>query len=116
MGNTEGSSSSSSPSQSIKSRYEYGFEYNGKRYAWSQDQLDRSRVNVGNVNRLRNLLCKLQRGEKVTVVALGASVTDGNGLKIQEHKKMPTFANRMEWSLNEAYPLKKEGEKHKYLI
>lgn len=94
-------------------KYNWGWEYDGHRVELSRDMLDRSRVNVGNVGRLRKLLCRLNSGLPLTVVALGASVTDGNGLdetKGQAHK--PTFAHELDIWLKKKFPTEKAHKVH----
>ena len=53
--------------------------------AWYQEMLVRSQMNLGNNLRLKKVIERAQAGEKVTIAAIGGSITEGAGAaKYQE--------------------------------
>lgn len=81
----------------------YGWQYGNTKVGLTLDMFLRSRTNVGDVGRMRNLICKLNRGEAIKGVALGASVTNGNGIQPMQHPK-PTYPAHFSNWLNLAFP------------
>ncbi len=59
---------------------------------WYLEMIEKSQLSLGNNYRLKNILEKAQKGEKITVAAIGGSITEGSGATIyQECYAYKTF-------------------------
>lgn len=91
----------------------YGLEYEGRSFGFSADMLVRSRANVGGVQRLRKLLGRLHDGLPVRGVALGGSITDGNGLNRGDPRsKSWVYGKRFESWIRHSYPVRDSDANH----